>query len=151
MRFDDDVALMSQIPFFKGFAPEHLKLLSFSANALRLRDGDVLYEAETPTDSAFVLRRGTLGLIKKDEREPHTVVEQGDLLGGRALLSLAKRPSRAIAQGDVEVLELKREDFMRMLGEYPDLVAMLQERLSRNLRQLNTDMGPVSDLLRAER
>ena len=135
MALDDDIRILSRVDLFEGFTQDQLRLLAFGTETIRLSVGRELFREGAPADSAFVVVSGRVGLYhtRDDRRILVGRVEAGAMLGELALIAGSRRVTSALAETDLEVIRINRALFRRILQEYPDLAALLHERISREL------------------
>ena len=138
MALDDDIRILSSVSLFQGFTQEHLRLLAFGAESLRLSAGKDLYEEGAAADSGYVVVRGRIALYRERDRERVTVGHAGPgaMLGELALIADTTRLTSAKAETDTDFLRLSRKLFHRILEEYPDLAFMLHGRIVDELQAM---------------
>ena len=140
MALDDEIAQLTEIPFFEGFQREQLRLLAFGAEKRSLRSGDVLYRENDVADCAYLVQSGRVlvlspGMPLKLTRETriHERHDVGALIQPLALISNTKRPSGAMCDERTQLLRISRVLFQRMLREYPELAILLRRRIESEL------------------
>ncbi|SON58167.1 putative signal-transduction protein containing cAMP-binding and CBS domains [Hartmannibacter diazotrophicus] len=144
MSLESDVSLLGRVPLLAEFGAERLRLLAFSAESLRLEDGQVLFEAGDTADSAYVIVSGEIALYSPF-RANHLleVCGSGRMIDERSLIVTGERLSRAVARGDCEIIRIRRNLFRRMLEEYPDTAARLRPHFAAKLVELSEALDPV--------
>jgi CRP-like cAMP-binding protein len=145
VAIEDDIRLFSSVPFLKEFGPEPLRLLAFGSERLVLRPGRELYRANQPADCGFVVSSGEIELHSDTEsgKQNHGRFGRGALLGELALIAPSRRPVNATAATEAEVVRISRSVFMRILGEYPDVAAMLHKRISIELTSMASKVAKL--------
>ncbi len=138
MALDDDIRILSGVPFFEGFTPDQLRLLAFAVEPIALDAGETLYRENEQASGAFILTRGTMELFQGEENDSRSVgrVAAGALLGEFALISGGTRLTDAVAVSDCTLLKLDRRAFRRILEEYPDLASSLHKRVANDLQEM---------------
>jgi type VI secretion system protein ImpH len=116
------------IPYF-GLPPDKLAELvarmqsqSFEAGRVVVRQGEV-------GDSMFVVRRGSVKLLRRDEdgRETHLgTLGAGDYFGELALITGKVRRATIVTLEECEILELKKQDLEEFTLRYPRFAAALR-------------------------
>lgn len=142
MALDDDIRILEQVKLLEDFTRDQLRLLAFGAETMRFRSGRDLYREGEPSDCAYVVASGTIGLYKDrgSTRVPAGEAGPGSLLGELALISGSKRLTTATAATDVQVIRLNRSLFRRILEEYPETAASLHARISANMKAMLDDI-----------
>ena len=133
MSLESDVALMAAVPLFAELDAGALRLIGFSAEALRLSAGEVLFRRGDPADAGFLLVTGTVDLHR--ERGSPREVGPGTLIGEHALVAEISRPVTARSRTEGSVLKIPRDLFQRVLREYPKDALAIRRFWARRLRQ----------------
>lgn len=138
MSLDEDIRVLSQVPLFEGFGPEQLRLLAFGAEKVHLVAGKRLFHQDDEADTAYVVTRGKIVLLRErgDERVIIGSVGVGSIIGELSLISDTRRLTGAAIAADSDLLRLDRRLFLRILGEYPDMAILLHRRISDDLQAL---------------
>ncbi|EFL88114.1 cyclic nucleotide-binding domain-containing protein [Ahrensia sp. R2A130] len=130
MSLDTDIRLLSRVKLFEGFDREALRLLAFGAEARTYGAGTRLFRAGEQSDGAYVVVTGAIDLYPEEGSQPPMRLEQGALIGEMAVIVPTLRANTAMAVEHSEVLKVPRPLFRRMLEEYPELAAILQQRIA---------------------
>lgn len=138
MSLDDDIGVLSRVPLFQGFGADQLRLLAFGAEKLQVPSGKLLFRQDEEADTAYVVTRGRIALVRErgEERVVVAALAAGSIIGELSLISDTRRLTGAVAATDAELLRLDRRLFLRILGEYPDMAVMLHRRISDDLQAL---------------
>jgi CRP-like cAMP-binding protein len=129
-----NLELLKELPFFNYLPDKALKLLAFLAERATLSANDLLFEEGDDHGQAYVILSGRLALLKKWGDETITVrhYDTGDFLGSFSLLG--SLPSLFTLQATTKstVLTISREQFAKILEQFPEtgklaLKALLQE------------------------
>ena len=145
MALEDDIRTLSETPLFDELGRDALRLIAFSADRVRLAEGDVLFREGDRADSGFVIVAGSLTLTRGGAEK---IVERGALLGELALICDGSRPATAVARQPTEVVRVARGLFQRLFEEYPDLARKLHARLAARVTANVADMRSIEALLR---
>ncbi|WP_181701582.1 cyclic nucleotide-binding domain-containing protein [Chthonobacter albigriseus] len=151
MSLETDVRLLQQLPLLSGFSEEKLRLLAFSAENRSFRDGQRLFSAGDWADSGYVVSSGKVAIHTEgsDTEQPVTIVERGALVGELSLIVEGVRPATAVAVGPVEVIQIRRVLFRRMLEEFPDVAVSIQTRFFSRLEETNQALAKVAGRLKS--
>lgn len=133
MGIDSDVVALSKVPLFSGFASEHLRLIAFGTEHLKIAKGRELYRQGETGDCGFLILDGAVNLVEDRGKDRHIVhtAGHGTLLGELALIASNQRSTGAVAATDCEVIRISRSLFRRVLEEYPELAASLHAAVSQ--------------------
>ncbi|MEM7538070.1 MAG: cyclic nucleotide-binding domain-containing protein, partial [Chloroflexota bacterium] len=102
----------------------------------RYRAEEQIFRASTPADMLFLVESGQVRI------QPLSgggwVIGQGDSFGERALLTNQPHNASAIAETDVDLWTLSKQDFDHLLNRYPSLAINLSRLLSERFAEQST-------------
>lgn len=101
-------------------------LLGFLENR-DLSHGETLFAEGDEAESLVLIVRGELGLT--DPTGERGVLYSGESFGEFALFSFGQRALTATSRGKSEVWLLRREDFRRLIDDYPRTAFRIAERV----------------------
>ncbi|MCO5062853.1 MAG: cyclic nucleotide-binding domain-containing protein [Rhizobiaceae bacterium] len=142
MMLKEEVGMLRQVPLFSGIEPAKLKLLAFTSDRVSYRDGQDLFKQGDEGDAAYVILSGEADVIVESDTGPITVahVEPNSIVGEIAILCDVSRTATVRAKGPVETLRIRKDHFLRMLREFPEMtieiVRVLAMRLSSTTAEL---------------
>ena len=142
MLLKDEVGMLKRVPLFSGVEPAKLKLLAFTSDRVSYNAGQTLFHQGDEGDAAYVILSGSAdilvesdaGQIKVAELEPNAIV------GEIAILCDVSRTATVKAKERLEALRIRKDHFLRMLKENPEMtieiVRVLADRLSATTAEL---------------
>lgn len=117
-----------------------------------LRIGDYLISEGAADDSLYVIVEGNLDVVKRtagDGSASIGIVRQGHLTGELSFLDGTVHTVGLRALSDCKVLGLSREDFEKIIDEYPRLVFKVMAAVARSahriMHQMNHDFIELSN------
>lgn len=142
MLLKDEVGMLRRIPLFAGVEPSKLKLLAFTSDRVSYNAGQTLFNQGDEGDAAYVILSGTAdilvdsaaGPIKVAEAEPNSIV------GEIAILCDVSRTATVKAAGQLETLRIRKEDFLRLLKEFPEMTVEILRVLADRLSHTTADL-----------
>jgi CRP-like cAMP-binding protein len=143
MQLKDEVELLRRVPLFAGVAPSKLKLLAFTSDRVSYREGDVLFKQGDPGDAAYVVLSGTADILVEAGGDSIKVatLESNSIIGEIAILCDVARTATVKASAPLETLRIKKDQFIRLLAEFPEMAVeimrVLADRLSRTTLELS--------------
>src|SRR5207248_6587877 len=143
MQLKDEVDLLRRVPLFAGVAPSRLKLLAFTSDRVGYRPGDVLFKQGDPGDAAYVVLSGTADILVSagDGDIKVASIETNSIVGEIAILCDVARTATVRASAPLETLRIKKDHFIRLLAEFPEMAVeimrVLADRLSRTTAELS--------------
>jgi CRP-like cAMP-binding protein len=133
---DDQVTRLARSPLFADAPPPRVKLAALSGEMLTFRDGEALVVEGDEGDEVFVLLRGEAEVSFR-RGGPSFRIGEGGMVGEIAALTGAPRTATVTAQGIVEALRLRRETFLKLLRDMPEVSLALSRTLARRLSDAN--------------
>lgn len=141
--------LLRKIPMFAKLDSSRLKLLAFTSEMLTFEDGDILFHAGDTADCAYVIMEGAIDILT--DTENGTVVastlEQNQLFGELALLNSAPRSATLRAQGQIKVMRITTDMFLKLLSENADMALDVMRQLSYKLAKSHQHVESLQQAL----
>jgi SulP family sulfate permease len=121
-----------------GLEPSERAVLAGMLIEHRIARGEYVFHSGDPGDSMYVLMHGQIGIWLPPKNGGDTLAEgrrlvsyaPGVVFGEMALLAGMARSADAIAEADAIVLELPREQYNRLMADYPALLGKLLLNIS---------------------
>ncbi|MGZ8867226.1 MAG: peptidase domain-containing ABC transporter [Thermoanaerobaculia bacterium] len=120
---------LQQSSVFRFFPAEHRDRVRSLFRKVRYDFGDVIVRQGEPADAFYVLTAGRARVIKTSadgDEIPLSVLRPGSEFGESALLSAEPRSATVRCSSIVEALQLMREDFAKLIAEFPELRGYLE-------------------------
>jgi CRP-like cAMP-binding protein len=142
MLLNDEVGMLRKVPLFAGIAPAKLKLLAFTSDRVRYNEGQILFRQGDEADAAYVVLSGKADVIVDSSSGEIKVaeVEPNEIVGEIAILCDVSRTATVKASMPLEVLKIRKDHFLRLLIEFPEMtievVRVLADRLSHTTAEL---------------
>ena len=155
MSLKEEVELLQRIPFFANVEPAKLKLLAFTSERVAYEAGQVLFRQGDMGESAYVILEGEAEVLVDSDAGPVTVAVLGRnaFVGEIAILCDVPRTATVQARQRLVTLRIKKELFLRLITEFPQMaVAMLRElahRLEMTNQKLREAVAEADRLKRA--
>ncbi len=115
-----------------------LKLLAFASEIVCFDDGDVVFNSGDSADFAYVIMEGAVDIVTETDSGPvvSDTLAQNQLIGELGLLNNAPRNATLVTRGQLRVMKITGDMFLRMLRENADValdvIRMLSDKLSRS-------------------
>lgn len=146
MALEEDIRTLSETPLLDQLGRDAQRLIAFSADRVRLAEGEVLFREGEPSDCGYVVASGALRLDRSAGGEK--TVGPSTLVGELALVADVARPATATATERTECLRIARDQFARLFDEYPDLARNLHARLAARVTANIAELKSIEALLR---
>ena len=129
----DDLDRFREFAILADLSPADLRQVTRYLRPMRYRAGETIYEVDGPTDALYFLERGQIYVQSIDGNS--WVLGAGDTFGERAILSGEPHSSTVVADSDVDVWMLGKEDFDIVVTRYPTIALNITRMFSRRLNQ----------------
>jgi CRP-like cAMP-binding protein len=145
MMLKDEVQMLRRVPLFAGVAPAMLKLLAFTSDRVTFRPGEVMFRQGDLGDAAYVILAGEAEVLAETPAGPIRVAELGNnaIVGEIAILTDTARTATVKAMGQVETLRIRKEHFVKLLTDSPEMglevIRVLARRLSQTTGELSQE------------
>jgi len=133
-----DPQLLADVELFEHVDAEDRARLAEFIDACQLAAGETLFKTGEPGDSLYIVRSGEVELFIKDtagQKILLTIANPGEVFGELALLDRGPRTATALALTDCELLELDRDDLMRLFQKSPSAALRLLAAMSHMTRK----------------
>ncbi len=132
-----NLELLKELRFFQYFPDKSLKLLAFLAKRSKLAAGDQLFDEGEDFGQACLLLSGELTLQKRIGEETRILHRYypGDFLGSFSLLGTLPSLFTLRASADSTVLTIGREQFSKILEQFPETGKLALKALLKELHQ----------------
>lgn len=146
MSLDYDIELLARQPLFVDFSVEQLRLIAFGSQKLSYSQGAELFYHDQPADCGYLIISGEVAV----ELPGHSSAQNfgvGDLIGEMSLLTRNRRVGTATVLRDCQVLRVSRSTMHRILEEYPELAALIHDRISSSVVGFTDRLEPIEKRL----
>jgi len=137
-QYSDLVSLLRAVPLFAGLDPGKLKLLAFSSASLALADGEILICVGEPADAVYIIEAGDAEILIGDGDTGVRIGVFGKnwLVGELAVFLNEPRTATVRAIGELRVLRIDADVFLRIVSENPDVALNVMRILSDKLARM---------------
>lgn len=142
MSLNEEVDLLRKIPMFSKIEPAKLKLLAFTSQRLTFNAGQELFHHGDPGDTAYIIISGSAKILVDAAGEELEVatVSQNDVVGEMAILIDVPRTATVRADTDLTTLAISKEQFFRMIAEFPEMAVEIMRELAVRLQQTTNQL-----------
>src|SRR5215831_7067294 len=135
---------LAQATLFAGLGAHTLRALEAVAQPRYYTAGQVICRQGDPSDSLFVLRRGFAQAfvvpVCGSEATMVARLHPGEVIGEIGLLAAVPRSATVVAGSEAVALEIRADDFARLLAGQPRLQENLTHVLAGRLARRNADL-----------
>ncbi len=142
-----DIQELKMIPLFSELDDKALEDISrMSVRQTYKKDNMVLIEEEIGS-TMFIILRGRIKIsrISDEGREVIlSILVDGDFFGEMSILDGQTRSANAVTLEDSELMLIQRENFLRILRDYPQVAINLLKELAHRLRRSDEQIKSLS-------
>jgi CRP-like cAMP-binding protein len=157
---EEIIKILKNVGFLKELAnkEEELKKIAEIINYKKMKKGTIIIKEGEIGDNFYILKSGKVSILKKtldnEEYSVATLESKGDnivFFGELALLDNDKRSATVVADSDVELLAISRDDFIKLGNKYPYIGLIITREISKilasRLRKANEDIVTLTAAL----
>jgi putative ABC transport system ATP-binding protein len=139
---NEELAALRAVPIFANLDVPRLKLLQFTSERTLFDPGDVLFRQGDDSDAAYVLVAGSADVLIDAPGGPVVVSTVGvnSIVGEMGIVTGDPRSATIVAKTPYTALRLRKEVFLALLAEFPDMALsvtrLMVKRLQENLAKL---------------
>ncbi len=138
-----DAALLAGVPFFQYLDADEREVLARQLDVVRVPAGEVVFHANDPGGTLFVIRAGSVEVFFKDDTGERVVLETpgpGEVFGEISFLDGGARTASVLVVEDLEALAVDRDDLSHLFRVHPeaglDVIAAMGKRLRHTVELL---------------
>ncbi len=142
-----DISVLKYIPLFSELAEEDLKeIVKLAVRQIYKKDNMILIEEEIGSTMFIILDgRVKISRISEDGREVIlSILSEGDFFGEMSILDGQNRSANVVTLEDSKIMIVRREDFLKMLRDYPQIAINLLKELAHRLRRSDSQIKSLS-------
>jgi len=128
--------LFKRVELFQSLSEEECERLISSVDTVPYATGEALCHQGDPGDSFYIIRSGTVSVVLSGADGVKAEVAHlttGQFFGEMSLLTGERRSATVVADGDVEVVRVSKQDFASLLQADSELSGKLAMELEKRL------------------
>jgi CRP/FNR family cyclic AMP-dependent transcriptional regulator len=141
------LSLLRQIPLFGGLEPAEIQAIEASSRRKRYPKGSIIFYEGDPGDCLLIIIDGRVKVSLLGDEGQETLIRilgHGEFLGEIALVDEAPRSATVIALERTEVMEVRREAFLKIVSKRPAIALKVMAQLARSLRRATEQIRTLS-------
>jgi len=142
MKLDEEVELLRRIPLFAKIEPSRLKLLAFTSDRVTFQPGQVLCHQGDIGDAAYLILEGEADILIDAPTGPVKIATLGKnaLIGEIAIINDVPRTATVRSTAKLEALKIKKDHFLRLVTEFPEMAIEIMRALATRLSNTNEEL-----------
>lgn len=147
---EEEVSLLRRIPLFAHIDTAKLKLLAFTSERLSYEPGQELFRQGDTGDAAYVILQGSADVLVETPSGPLRVAQLGknDFVGEIAILCEVPRTATVRAQAALDTLKIRKEPFLKLITEFPELSVEMMRELASRLANTTAELSAARTRIR---
>lgn len=148
VQFEEVLTAENQMsrPFLEQMPATVARAFRERATALTYRSGDIILQANTTSSHFHVIVKGLVRIASRggDGRVLElSVLRKGDCFGEMSILTGASTSNQVDAVEECLTLAISREDFHKLVAEFPVLSIILYRMLSKRIKATNHKLSQL--------
>lgn len=133
---NEEIAALRAVPIFANVDTPRLKLLAFTSERMLFAPGDTLFHQGDESDAAYVLIGGNADIVINAAGGPVVVSTVGAnaIVGEMGIVTGDPRSATIVARTAVVTLRLRKEVFLALLAEFPDMALSVTQLMVKRLQ-----------------
>ncbi len=140
----DNKAFLEQVPLFKDLSDQEIEGIAGKSDERHCSRNEVILWQGELNDTLFLIKRGMVKITQIIQNQtPKTLayLKQGEVFGEMGLLIGQRSTATVTALTEVDILEIKHQDFFDLLGEHSSIGIELARILSHRLADANAHLS----------
>jgi CRP-like cAMP-binding protein len=147
MSLKDEVELLRRVPLFAKVSPAKLKLLAFTSDRVTFGADQVMFNQGDQGEDAYVVLSGTADILVNLQSGQVKIagVEPNEIVGEIAILCDVVRTATVRTVTPVEALRIRKDQFLTLLAEFPEVAIEIMRVLADRLNRTTTALIEARD------
>lgn len=142
-----DIEIIKSIPLFSELSDKELEKVNQVASRQRYHKDNLILIEEEVGSTMFIILEGRVKIsrISDDGREVIlSILSDGDFFGEMSLLDGNTRSANVTAIEESELLVIRREEFLQLLKDFPQIAINLLKELAQRIRKSDEHIKSLS-------
>ena len=139
--------ILRKVPIFSSLNEETLLQIDQVCIKMNYQKGNIILFEHDEGNALFFIVKGEVKISREsdDGREVIlSLIHDSDVFGEMSLLDGMPRSANVTAMEDTELYMIKREDFLELLNNHPDVSIALLEEITHRLREAGMRIKSLS-------
>jgi CRP-like cAMP-binding protein len=142
-----DSVLLKTVPLFSDLPDRDLNRVADLMVTKRYRKHNLIFFEDDLGQNLFIIKRGRVKISRIDENGGEVIfaiLGEGEFFGELSIIDGQTRSATVTSMEDVELLVLRRGDFLDLLQLYPQISITLLRELASRIRKSDTQIKSLS-------
>ena len=146
---EERFSFLRSIPLFINLEDEDIRNITKIVREVEYVEGDIICRRGILGETLYIIMTGKMSVRKG--KYTFATLTTGEVFGELSVLDRQPRSANVVAETPARVLEIMREDFLRLLEEYPSIMRSILQLLASRMRRDVAIQHRVSSLVRVFR
>ena len=132
----EDLRALRAVTLFAGIDTPRLRLLAFTSARVTFKTGETLFRQGEGSDAAYVVLSGTAEVLiaTADGATIISTIGQNAIIGEMGIVTGEPRSATILARSDMVTLRLRKEVFLALLVEFPQMLLSISRLMVKRLQ-----------------
>ena len=142
-----EIKALRSIAIFSGLDTPRLRLLAFTSVRTRFAAGEALFRQGEDSDAAYVVISGSADVLIETASGPVTISNVGanSIIGEMGIVTGDPRSATIMAKTEVTALRLRKEVFLSLMAEFPQMALSVTRLMVKRLQNNVTAISQSDD------
>jgi len=145
--FVGEMDFLRNVPIFSDLEDSELEKIVKLGVRKKFKKGSIILLEQETGSALFVIIAGKVKVVRADDDGREVILAilgDSDFFGEMAILDGLARSASVVATSKAEVFMIHRNDFLRLLHDYPALAVSLLRELTMRLRKADAQIKSLS-------
>ena len=142
-----DAVLLKTVPLFGGLQDRDLSRVANLMVTKKYRKNNLIFFEDDLGQNLFIIKHGRVKISRIDEKGDEVIfaiLGEGEFFGELSIIDGLTRSATVTSIDEVELLVLRRGDFIDILQKYPQISITLLKELASRIRKSDTQIKSLS-------
>ena len=142
MTLNKEAELLKDLPLFNKVDLAKLKLLAITSERLTYDDNQIVFNEGDEGDAAYIILSGTavVSIAQGSKELELDRIKKGGFVGDISLLCDVPRTATITAQNSLTALQIKKDTFLNLIAEFPEIAIEMMRVLASRLDNTNKQL-----------
>jgi len=142
-----DAVLLKTVPLFSGLQDRDLSRVADLMVTKKYRKNNLIFFEDDLGQNLFIIKHGRVKISRIDEKGDEVIfaiLGEGEFFGELSIIDGLTRSATVTSIDEVELLVLRRGDFLDILQKFPQISITLLKELAARIRKSDTQIKSLS-------
>ena len=138
---------LKNIPIFEELPEESISKIVNAGNIIKYKKDDIILIENDEGSSLFWILKGRVKVVRMSDDGKEVILNilgENEFFGEMSVLDGYTRSASVIAMDNAELFILRRNTFLKLLRDYPDITIKIIQTISKRLRRANLKIKALS-------